>query len=165
MRPVLFAAALASGILVSGLTSGREDPVTAGVRAYSDQKYSIAAQLLGAPAEQGDPIAETYLGFMYQHGRGVPQDYALAAHWYQAAAEQGQPSAQFCLAMLYNRGLGVRMDFVTAEMWFNLAVSRADPRERDYWTRMRNAVASKLTAEEFARANAWAVAFATIRAP
>ncbi|MGC1095551.1 MAG: SEL1-like repeat protein [Pseudolabrys sp.] len=44
-------------------------------------------------AERGNAQAQAILGFIYEHGRGVPQDYAAAVRWYVSAAEQGYPTA------------------------------------------------------------------------
>ena len=165
MRPFSLLGGLICALLISNSAVAREDRVAAGVRAYARQEYVAASQLLLPPARVGNPIAETYLGFMYQHGRGVPQDYVEAARWFRAAAEQGEPEAQFFLALLYDRGFGVGRDFVAAETWLNLAAAHADSRDRDYWARMRDAVASKLTYEELAKARAQALAFAPTRVP
>ena len=53
------------------------------------------------------PRAQAYLGFMYQYGRGVPQNYALAAYWYRRSAEQGNAIAQHLLGLMFDKGLGV----------------------------------------------------------
>src|SRR5258706_14796961 len=53
-----------------------------------------AARQLIARAERGDARAQAQLGFMYEYGRGVPQNFVIAAHWYCCASEQWEPSAQ-----------------------------------------------------------------------
>ena len=45
---------------------------------------------------------------------------------------------------MYDKGHGVRRDVVLAYKWLNLAAARAPRRERDYFLRLRNAVASKM---------------------
>ena len=40
-------------------------------------------------AEQGDTLAQTYLGITYFGGEGGSRDYAEAAKWFRLAAEQG----------------------------------------------------------------------------
>ena len=53
-----------------------------------------SAFLLVKPlAEQGDATAQFDLGFMYENGKGVPQDYAEATKWYRKAAAQGNAEA------------------------------------------------------------------------
>jgi TPR repeat protein len=81
---------------------------------------------------------------MYEHGLGVPQDYRLAAKWYHLAAEQNEPHGQHLLGLLFDKGFGVPIDFTEAYKWLNLAAAGAPARDRDYYIRIRDAVASKL---------------------
>jgi hypothetical protein len=99
-------------------------------------------------AEQGNSTYQTNLGYMYETGQGVPQDYRLAAIWYHRAAEQGNVRGQHLLGLLYDRGQGVTLDHVEAHKWLNLAASRAGRNDGDYFIRIRNAVASKLTHDQ-----------------
>jgi len=110
-------------------------------------------------AERGNARAQAVLGFMYEFGRGIPQDYVLAARWYLRAAAQGEPHGQHLLGLLYDKGRGVPEDAVEAYKWLNLAAARAGLRDRDYYIRMRDAIASKMDrysiAEGQRRARAW----------
>lgn len=56
-------------------------------------------------ALRGDPVAQCYLGIMYEKGMGVPMDRHEAAKWYRHAAEQGYPDAQASLEILYSGAL------------------------------------------------------------
>ena len=40
-------------------------------------------------AEQNHAKAQYNIGFMYEHGQGVPQNYHGAMNWYRKAADQG----------------------------------------------------------------------------
>ena len=153
----------ALGVMIASLlvSAAAADPrVAAGVSAYAQGRYERAIELLARPAQEGDPTAATYLGFIYQEGRGAPKDYAEAARWFNAAAVQGEPNAQYFLALLYDKGFGVGRDFVTAYFWLDLAAAHADARVRDRWARMRDAVGEKLSRQEIAQAQAQALAFA-----
>lgn len=143
---------LASLASILGLDCARADSMAAGERAYARHDYARSAQFLLPQARRGLKKAQTYLGFMYENGFGVPQDYVEAAKWLRLAADQGDPTAQFLLGQLYDRGLGVKRDFVEAEVWLELAAANAEPARRDYWADMRDAVASKLTYAELAEA-------------
>jgi uncharacterized protein len=136
---------LLSSVAVSG---ARADAFGAGAGAYARQNFVRSARILGGLAAEGDARAQTYLGVMYLHGRGVPQNYDAAAHWLRLAADQGLPTAQFYLGLMYDKGQGVEQDFVLAHAWLNLAAAHAGARERAYWTRIRDAVASKMTAAQ-----------------
>ncbi len=117
-----------AGLLVPGLTAS----------------HSREAARLWELAARGNARAQTQLGYMYEHGLGVPQDYRLAAKWYHLAAEQGEPRGQHLLGLLFDKGFGVPIDFTEAYKWLNLAAAGAPPRDRDYYIRIRDAVASKL---------------------
>jgi TPR repeat protein len=108
-------------------------------------KLTTGASSLMVRAERGDARAQTMIGFMYETGRGLPQDYMLASAWYQRAAQQGYPRAQQLLGLMYDKGQGVAEDYVTAHQWLNLAAAGAAGREREYYLRLRNSLAWKMT--------------------
>jgi uncharacterized protein len=115
-------------------------------------------------AEHGNARYQTALGYMYETGQNFPQDYYLAALWYRRAAERGDVRAQHLLGLLYDRGQGVPLNYVEAHKWLNLAAARAASGDRDYFVRIRNAVASKLTRAEIyeaqRRAREWTLGLA-----
>jgi TPR repeat protein len=123
-----------------------------GVSAFKRQEYLLASQNFFPLAEQGDPAAQTYLGFMFQTGRGVPQNYTEAAMWYRRAAEQGDSLAQYSLGLLYDKGQGVPQDIVEANKWLNLSTASAPRGAREARARLRDAVTTKMTRGEIARA-------------
>jgi TPR repeat protein len=110
-------------------------------------------------ARRGDPRAEARLGFAYQYGYGVPQNYVIAVMWYRRAAMRGNATAQYLLGLMYDRGQGVDEDTIVAQKWLILAVANATGRQRDNYVRIRDAVASKMTAEEIVRAQSIADAW------
>src|SRR5258705_5146091 len=122
----------------------RADALSSGQLAFQRGDYSAAARMLIPLAERGNAAAQTLLGFMYAYGRGVPQNVVVAAHWYQCAAEQGNATAQYQLGLIYDKGLGVKRSAILAYTWLDLAASHASAVERDYYYRVRDAVASKL---------------------
>jgi uncharacterized protein len=155
------AAVAAARVLLLASTASA-GALSEGERAYARHDYVRAAPLLRIAAEGGSPIAQTYLGHMYEEGLGVPKNYVAAAGWLQLAAVQGEPTAQFLLGLLFNKGFGVPEDWVQAEVWLNLATSHAAPGQRDYWTRVRDGVAQKLTLDQAAEAQRRAYLFAPI---
>ena len=104
------------------------------------------------------------LGFMYEHGFGVPQAYAAAADLYYRGAVQGDPFAQAQLGLIYDKGHGVPTDFVLAYKWLNLAAARAGGRQRDAYLRFRDAVASKLSTYEIIAGQRFALGWVPDRA-
>lgn len=127
-------------------------------RVFVPAPYARAATVMRL-AERGNMNAEAQLGWMYSVGRGVPQDYAKAAKWYSLAAVQGHGGAQFALGMLYNKGEGVPRDYILSYMWLNLSASQAVGDDRDFKSRMRDAIASKLTPSQVAQAQQMALAW------
>ena len=75
-------------------------------------------------AEKGSPVAQSILGFLYHHGRGVEQDFKEAAKWFRKAAEQGNAVSQFNLGLMYEKGRGVERDFKEAVKWFQKAADQ-----------------------------------------
>jgi tetratricopeptide (TPR) repeat protein len=75
-------------------------------------------------ADQGDPNAETNLGWMYHEGKGVPQDYRKAVELFQKAADQGYAPGQAYLASQYAEGKGVPKDYQKAVELYHKAVNQ-----------------------------------------
>ena len=105
-------------LTMHGLASGG---INTGHMAYSQGDYDTALQEWRSLAERGNAGAQLNLGFMYDHGYGVPQSYEEAIRWYRKAAEQGNDRAQYNLGLMYDSGYGVPQDYVQAHMWYNIA--------------------------------------------
>ena len=143
--------------------SAKADALSAGERAFARQDYAGAAPVLLVEAERGVATAQTYVGYMYQNGLGVPRNYAVAARWLNQAAEQGEPTGQFLLGLLFDKGFGVPQDWVAAEVWLILAAAHAGgTRQQEYFGRVRDAVAQKLTLDQLAEAQRQAASWAPI---
>lgn len=118
--------------------------------AYARGDYGRAVNLLTPLALRGNANAQAFLGFMFENGYGAPQAYIAAADLYCRAAIRGNPFGQAMLGLMYDKGHGVPQDFILAYKWLNLAAARAPTRERDYFLRLRNAVASKMSRAQIA---------------
>lgn len=145
-------------VLAAGLAHAQS--FRQGVSAFNRQDYSLASRVFIPLAEQGQPSAQAYLGFMFETGRGVPQNYTEAAMWYRRAAEQGDSLAQYSLGLLYDRGQGVPRDIVEASKWLNLATAGAPRRAREARARIRDAVTTKMSRGEIAQARLRALEWA-----
>ena len=144
-----------SGMLICvGLfvNPARADPLRTAIRAFAAHDYVTAARIFTDLAPRGNPTAQTYLGYMYANGIGVPQDFVVAAGWYRCASQQGVPRAQYQLGLMYDNAQGVPQDYVKAYALLNLAVAGAVGPERQPWVRIRDAVASKLSLVEQSQA-------------
>ena len=82
-------AALALGLVASGpaMAASAQD----GAAALRRQEYAKALAILGPLGQGGNPVAQTYLGYMYANGYGLPLNYIEAARWFRLASEQGAP--------------------------------------------------------------------------
>jgi TPR repeat protein len=150
-----------TGVVVGATTPAHA--AGAGERAYYLGNYERAAYLLLPQANSGVAVAQSFLGYQYQYGLGVPKSYEEAARWFHRAAEQGEPTAQFFLGLLYDRGQGVAENPVEAEKWLDLAAARAPKPKREYWATMRDTIAGKMTLDELAEARRRAIAWYPLR--
>ncbi|MES2205362.1 MAG: tetratricopeptide repeat protein [Pseudomonadota bacterium] len=94
--------------------------------AYQKGAYDIAFNEIKPLAEQGNPEAQTYLGYMYAHGEGTLRDMKEAALWYRSAAEQGNMNAQNNLALMYYQGEGVEQSYTDAARWYKKAADQGN---------------------------------------
>ncbi len=116
--------ALAALLIVTAL------PVKAGysggIVAYERGDYRTAFREMKPLAEQGNAAAQSYLGFLYDNGQGVPRNYREAFKWYRKAAEQGNVPAQNNLGVMYANGRDFPRNYVLAYLWYSLAAARGN---------------------------------------
>ena len=77
-----------------------------------------------ALADKGDAYAQNNLGFMYDNGRGVPENDAEAVKWFKKAAAQGRADAQYNLGVMYDNGSGVPENDAEAVKWYRKAADQ-----------------------------------------
>jgi uncharacterized protein len=163
LRRVFLVTVAAAALSTSAGNFAEAASLRQGISAFNRQDYVSASRVFIPLAEQGDPAAQAYLGFMFETGRGVPQNYTEAAMWYRRAAEQGDSLAQYSLGLLYDKGQGVPRDIVEASKWLNLSTAAAPPQAREARARIRDAVTTKMTRGEIARARLRALQWAPSR--
>jgi uncharacterized protein len=66
-----------------------KEDVKEGVAAWVNHDYATAIKLWRPFAEQGDAVAQFWLGYVYRWGEGVPMDYTYAYKWWSLAAARG----------------------------------------------------------------------------
>ena len=57
-------------------------------------------------AQEGSPIKQRLIGFIYFYGAGAKQNYFEARKWYQLAANQGDAESQHQLGWMFQKGKG-----------------------------------------------------------
>lgn len=67
------------------------DDFKTGRKAYNNGDYGKAMKYFLRASEDGNSVADWYLGHMYRLGRGVPSDPAIAYSYYQRVAERYDP--------------------------------------------------------------------------
>jgi uncharacterized protein len=110
---------LASPIAAQDLAKGRA--------AYEDGDFAAALREWKPLAYEGNPEAQTSIGFMFYKGQGVPRNFLTAVNWYKLAAQQGYAAGQARLGFMYDFGRGVKKNQKTAVNWYKRAAEQGDP--------------------------------------
>jgi uncharacterized protein len=132
------------GATLAGPAKAADEVIDAStIAAFGDP--ATALRRIGSMARRGDAHAEALLGYMYEHGLGVPQSWPAAVDYYLLAAEHGDPTGQYLLGLTYDKGFGMSRDVVQAYKWLDLAAARAPKRNREHFLRLRDAIAAKMT--------------------
>jgi TPR repeat protein len=97
-----------------------------GENAYRARNYKLALSRLKPIAELGNAKAQSYLGAMFEAGRGVERNRGEAAVWFLKAAAQGDAFSQSHLGYAYEGGLGVPRDDKLAAEWYAKAAEQGD---------------------------------------
>ena len=82
MKNLALTICLTLAILLGGVGTTWGADFNKGVDAYFSDDYATALRELRPLAEQGHAGAQSFLGWMYYEGKGVPQDDKTAVKWY-----------------------------------------------------------------------------------
>jgi len=99
-------------------------PYDQALAAWRRGEYATAYRLWLPIADEGDPDAQFYLGYMSEYGQGAPRNSMEAIKWYRKAADQEHAVAQFSLGMMYANGEGVPASDTEAAQWYRLAADQ-----------------------------------------
>ncbi len=83
-----------------------------------------------AAAKNGNAVAQSCLGGMYDEGEGVAKNYTEAVKWYRLAAAQGEARGQCNLGIMYAEGKGVPKDYIEGAKWIRLAAEQGKARSQ-----------------------------------
>ncbi len=98
--------------------------------AYDKGNYEEAFKQFLNMAEQGNALAMSSTGVMYDMGQGTKKDYDKAIEWYRKSADAGNQFGQFNLGTMYYMGTGVQKDMIQACKWFVLATRQGNGQAR-----------------------------------
>jgi TPR repeat protein len=108
-----------------------------------------------ARAAQGDPFAQTELGFLHRNGFGVTKDEAQALAWYEEAAKTGFVLALLGLGDIYAEPLGAHSNPARAIMMFSLAAMQGIGVAAERARNLRNSADAADVAEAERLIKAW----------
>jgi len=110
-------------LMVAAAPAAAQD-FRAGYNAYQRGDYATAFREWEPLAQQGYKQAQTNLGTLYSHAKGVERDYGKAVYWYRKAAAQGSVRAMYNLGVAYEYGRGVNWNDKTALLWYRQAAQQ-----------------------------------------
>lgn len=93
-----------------------------GIKAYEELDYIKAFKIFQKFADKNNPIAQYYLGKMYEKADFVDKDINKAIFYFQEASKNNHADAAFALGMIYHRGKDIPKDDETAKDYFDLAI-------------------------------------------
>lgn len=88
---------------------------------FNKGQYKQSYSLYLIQAEQGDVVAQNYVGIHHYLGLGTPRDYKKAKEWFEKAAINKHADAQYNLGSMYENGEYVAINYNTAYMWLYAA--------------------------------------------
>lgn len=107
--------------IVGTLFSDAEANFNYGARAYDKGNYENALKYLEKAASSGHELAQYYLGYMYEKGKGVEQNNEKALSWYVQSANNGDADAQFACGAMYYYGEGTESNYEKSYQYFEMA--------------------------------------------
>src|ERR1044071_5812917 len=107
-------------------------PIDDGQAAYEREDYPAALRIFRDLAAKGDPLAEAWMGHLYENGRGLPRSAEQAADWYRKAAQKGNAFAQWTLGAMHADGRGVPKDDALALALFRKAADQNDANAQNW---------------------------------
>lgn len=108
-------------IQISARVQDRNTQFNAGVKAYTDQDFSLALRLFEPLAIHGHSASQYYLGVLYDMGTEYTRNSRVAYQWYRLAAIGGDDRAQHNLAVAYAKGDGVEVSLAKAMKWWTIS--------------------------------------------
>ena len=94
-----------------------DQAVKQAITAYENGEYERAKSIFIPLAETGHPKAITFLGLMYDLGKGFPADTSTACDYYERSANLGNASGMYNLFLCFENGVGRSLNLDKAHEW------------------------------------------------
>lgn len=107
----------------TGAVQARPDDL-AGAADFNRGDFASAFTTLSPLANQGDAIAQFFVGVMYLGGHGTQKNPALAVQLLYKSATSGIADAQNYMAAFYRTGRNAPLDYATAMRWYLFAAKQ-----------------------------------------
>lgn len=118
---------LACTAIFNNLKGTRQDPMEwykTGKNYTGIKKDGVNLNELYMHAQNGDPIAQCNLGYMYEKGIEVEENQSEAFKWYLMAANSGNAEAEYNVGYMYHNGKGTYKDCAEAVKWYKRAADK-----------------------------------------
>ena len=118
--------------LTDDIKADDEEELETAIKTYKDDDYEKALKLFKPIAEDGNAIAEFYMGLIYYEGNDdVPQSFKESVFWFEKSIENGFTGAYSHLGWQYLHGKGVLKSPKKAFNYFEKA-SELENKWQDY---------------------------------
>lgn len=94
--------------------------------AITDEEVNEALKQIYELAENNNPKAQNFMGWLYYEGERVQQDYKKAFTLFSKSAQSQYTDALFMLGVMYNKGQGINKDEARGFHYFKLAADKGD---------------------------------------
>lgn len=107
-----------------------------GQTAYDAGDFEQAFAVYSFHAKRRDPLAQTFLGYLYDHGQGTYQSFLMGAYWHQMSANQGHVYGMVNYGNAYESGKGVLQTYEKAMELYRKAGEKGEVRGTQHATRL-----------------------------
>ena len=107
-------------VLFFGSTAAKAS-LQEGIDAFHGGNHRTALEKFTPLANNGNAVAQFYLGKIYMQGLGAQPDFNKAISWTRKAAKQKNTEAENFLGLLYFYGLGAPQSYSEAMSWYRKA--------------------------------------------
>lgn len=102
-------------------SAGAQANLQEGIDAFQAGNHRAALGKFAPLAENGNAVAQFYMGKIYMQGIGSRPDYNKALLWARKAAQQRNSDAEHFIGFMHYYGMGVSQSYKEAMSWYRKA--------------------------------------------